>query len=251
MKFIIKSITVILILIFGYILGNIGLENITTKLIKQYGDTNFVTLIGVISSIITVILFFTYIIGKVFLIKQMEMTLFESIDVSYIDEEKHYKITEIIDLGELTNEKIYITPSQPLRYLKIYDFDINKLKKGKLIANLGPIMNGHTIQLNSYITGGMPNFVVEYQRFDFVLGNLDLVENGKSGVLGENLRINHTFRSFIYYMNQFHNLSPWSRKAYQTQKRSTSPKVELVSYHTKLTTGGRLPYDHYTTRKPI
>lgn len=200
MKFLIKSITVISIFIFGYILGDIGLESIITKLIEQFEDTNFVTLMGVISSIITVILFFTYIIGKVFLIKQMEMTIFESLDVSYNTEEKNYKITEVLELGELTNETIYITPSQPLRYLKIYNFDINKFSKGKLIANIGPVNNGHTIQINTYLTEGIPNFVIEYQRFDFVLGKLDLVENGKNGVLSENLRNKHTLRSFFYYL---------------------------------------------------
>lgn len=179
---------------------NIGLESIITKLIEQFEDTNFVTLMGVISSIITVILFFTYIIGKVFLIKQMEMTIFESLDVSYNTEEKNYKITEVLELGELTNETIYITPSQPLRYLKIYNFDINKFSKGKLIANIGPVNNGHTIQINTYLTEGIPNFVIEYQRFDFVLGKLDLVENGKNGVLSENLRNKHTLRSFFYYL---------------------------------------------------
>ncbi len=93
-----------------------------------------------------------------------------------------------------------ITPSQPLRHLKVYNFDTNKFKKGKLISTIGPIKNGHTIQINTYLTEGIPNFVIEYQRFDFLIGKLDLVENGKSGVISENLRIRHTIKSFIYYL---------------------------------------------------
>ncbi|WP_042224133.1 hypothetical protein [Oceanobacillus manasiensis] len=108
MKVFINSIIIVIIFLLGYILGNKGVENIVSTLIRQYSNTSFVTLVGNIASIITVLLFFTYIIGKVFLIKQMEKTLFESLDVTYIDKENHYKITEVINLGELTNEKVYI-----------------------------------------------------------------------------------------------------------------------------------------------
>ncbi|MEJ9255706.1 hypothetical protein [Bacillus wiedmannii] len=200
MRFLSKSISIVLIFILGYFLGYIGLNNVTIKLIEQIEKISFITLIGVISSIITVILFIAYIAGRIFLIRQMEMTLLESLDISSKSTDKQYNLIEEFDIGDNTVEEIFITSSQPLRYIKIYNYDVEKMDKGELVKEIGPIRHGHSIKINTYLTCGIPNFVLEYQRFDFVIGRLELSENGKSGILTENLLINHTFRSYIYYI---------------------------------------------------
>ncbi|PGW18770.1 hypothetical protein COD90_07235 [Bacillus cereus] len=200
MRFLSKSISIVLIFILGYFFGYIGLNNVMLKLIEQIEKISFITLIGVISSIITVILFIAYIAGRIFLIRQMEMTLLESLDISSKSTDKQYNLIEELEIGDNTVEEIFITSSQPLRYIKIYNYDVEKMDKGELIKEIGPIRHGHSIKINTYLTCGIPNFVLEYQRFDFVIGRLELSENGKSGILTENLLINHTFRSYIYYI---------------------------------------------------
>lgn len=206
MKSSLKAIGFLLIFIFGYILGKIGLDNLIDSLKEDLLKLDSLSLIGLISSLITVILFISYIVGKVFLIKQMEVTLFEKFDLQYHQETESniqndkYEIVESINIGEYNNEIIYITPSKPIRYFNIYEFDVNKLAKGKLIETIGPITNGHTIQINTYFNCGMPSFTIEFQRFDFVKGTLDLVENGKTGIVSQNLKINHTFKSYLYYL---------------------------------------------------
>lgn len=66
MRFLSKSISIVLIFILGYFFGYIGLNNVMLKLIEQIEKISFITLIGVISSIITVILFIAYIAGRIF-----------------------------------------------------------------------------------------------------------------------------------------------------------------------------------------
>ncbi|MFK4308444.1 hypothetical protein ABH957_003120 [Bacillus sp. RC242] len=195
-----KSISIVLIFILGYLLGHLGLNNVILKLIEQIEKMNFITLIGVISSIVTLILFIAYIAGRIFLIRKMEMTLLESLDISYSSTDKQYNLIEELQVGDNTVEGIFITPSQPLRYIKIYKFDVGKMEKGELVKEIGPIRNGHSIKINTYLTCGIPKFVLEYQRFDFVIGKLELADNGKNSILTENLLINHTFSSYIYYL---------------------------------------------------
>lgn len=206
LKGILRSVGILLIFIFGYLLGKIGLDNLIDSMIEKLSKLDYLTLIGLISSLITVALFISYIVGKIFLIKQMELTLFEKFDLKYHLETEsdiqygNYEIVESLNIGEYNNEAIYITPSQPLRYLSIYEFDAVKLKKGELIETIGPIANGHTVQLNTYLNCGMPSFTIEFQRFDFVKGTLDLAENGKTGVVSQNLVLNHTIKSYLYYL---------------------------------------------------
>ena len=206
MKIILRSVGIFLIFIFGYILGKIGLDYLIDSMIEELSKLDYTSLIGLISSLITVVLFISYIVGKIFLIKQMEVTLFEKFDLKYHQETEsdiyngNYEIVERLNIGEYNNEVIYITPSQPLRYLNIYEFDTVKLKKEELIETIGPIANGHTVQINTYLNCGMPSFTIEFQRFDFVKGALDLSENGKTGVVSQNLVLNHTIKSYLYYL---------------------------------------------------
>lgn len=206
MKSPLRAVWIFLIFIFGYILGKIGFDNLIDRMKEDLSKLDYLSLIGLISSLITVALFIAYIVGKILLIKQMEVTLFERFDLHYLQETESniqnvkYDIVESFNIGDYNNEVIYITPSKPIRYLNIYEFDANKLTKGQLIKTIGPIANGHTIQINTYLNCGMPNFTIEFQRFDFVKGTLDLVENGKTGVISQNLKINHTFKSYLYYL---------------------------------------------------
>lgn len=185
MRILLEFAKILIIFIVGFILG---------KIEKRFID------IGMISSIITLVLFIFFIFSKAILINQTKMTLTETIDVSYNKSKKNYKIIENVNVSEINDEKIYITPTKPLRYLKIYEFGVNKFKKGKVVYEKGFIRNGHTICLNTHLNEGIPSYVVEYQRFDFVLVEFTLAENGKNGLLEDNLSIKHTFKSFIYYL---------------------------------------------------
>jgi len=206
LKRILRFVGIFLSFIFGYILGEAELGNFIDYMIEDFSELDYMSLIGLISSLITVVLFIFYIVGKLFLIKQMKVTLFEKFDLAYYQDTKNdiqkgnYEIVERLDIGESNNEVIYITPSQPLRYLNIYKFDPNEFKKGELVNTIGPVANGHTIQINTYLNCGMPSFSIEFQRFDFVKGILFLAENGKTGILSQNLVLKYTFKSYLYYL---------------------------------------------------
>ncbi|HCX51013.1 MAG TPA: hypothetical protein DG757_18730 [Bacillus sp. (in: Bacteria)] len=83
-------------------------------------------MVELISSLIIVVLFISYIVRKIFLIKQMEITLFEKFDLKYCLETEsdiqygNYEIVESLNIGEYNNEAI-----------EVLDLSVNKGNKEK------------------------------------------------------------------------------------------------------------------------
>lgn len=195
-----KTITVILIFLIGYVFGVLGLEHLILRFIDGFRDFNVIEIIGFASSIVTLILFGTYILGRYLMIKRMEITLLETIEVSRDGEPKGFNVVEEFELGENTSESIYLTSTEPIRYIKFYSYDFQRNKNGGLLQQYGLLKNGQAIKINTYLTCGIPNYVIEYQRFDYVKGRLALGENGKNGSVAESLEIKHTFKSIVYFL---------------------------------------------------
>lgn len=161
-----------------------------------------ITIIGMLSSIATLILFLVYLIGKYFSIKKQEVLLSETINVCY-GSDATVKVRGSIDIGEDTSEEIYISSSEPLRYVRLCLYDVEKDldKQNKSFEKeYSNLKNGQVLQVNTYLACGAPVYYVEYQRFDYVIGRFVLAENGKNGDLMEQLHIKHTRRSILYYL---------------------------------------------------
>lgn len=200
MKTIGKISTIILIFLIGYVLGVLGIENLVMRFVNGLQDLNVIEIIGFASSIVTLILFGTYILGRYLMIKRMEITLLETIEVSHNEELSGFNVVEEFELGENTSEAIYLTSTEPIRDIKFYRYDYQRDKNSELLQQYGPLKNGQAIKINTYLTCGIPNYVIEYQRFDYVKGRLALGENGKNGKVAESLEIKHTFRSIVYFL---------------------------------------------------
>lgn len=201
MKKIKKVLPYIIIFFCGYILGKLDKYRIFLNIKGGFEQLDTVGKIGFVSSLITVMLFIFFIVSKLIIINTMKETIYEEAEVLYLDKKEGLKIIEEYDLGDDNSEKVYIYSSKFLRSIKIYEYDICKLKKkGKPIKIYNNLRSGLAIQINTYLPCGMPKYVVEYIREDYMKGTLALGENGRSGVLSELINIKHTFKSFIYYI---------------------------------------------------
>lgn len=203
-KILIRSIAILSIFIVGYICGDIGKDTILSFFILNLSNLRIIETIGFISSIVTLVLFMTYIIGRCFMINQMKVTILETFNLFYDDEETNFNVVEQYDIGENNTEKIYLQSSETLRWIKIYEYEYdansNKFNKGRIVVNHELLRSGFAIKLNTYLPCGMPSYIVEYQRYDFIIGKLELAENGKNGILEEQVSIKHTIKSILYYL---------------------------------------------------
>lgn len=204
MKILIKNIVILLIFILGYICGNIGKDTILSSFILTLSKLEIIEIIGLASSIISLVLFIIYIIGRCFMINEMKVTISETFDLFYNDEERDFKVVEEYDIGDNNTEKIYLKSSETLRWIKVYESEYNeknnKFNKGRLLLNHNLLKRGFAVKLNTYLPCGIPSYIIEYQRYDFIIGELVLAENGKNGILEEQVSIKHTIKSILYYL---------------------------------------------------
>lgn len=204
MKSTLKCIFIFFVFISGYICGKIGIDTMLNALMLSLSNLDLIQIIGFSSSIITLILFIAYIFGKYLIIKQMTKTIFESVDASYNNESNNLKIVEEYNIGENNSEQIYLYSSDTLNWIKIYEYDYydkkDRFSKGKLLMTHDHLRNGFAIKINTYLPCGIPRYIVQYQRYDFIIGEFHLNENGKNGIIDEGISINHTAKSILYYL---------------------------------------------------
>ena len=81
-----------------------------------------------------------------------------------------------------------------------YNEKTNRLEKVNKIYNSERIYNDHALRIDTTITCGIPNYILEFERCDYMNGELILQENGKNGIEEELLIFKHTFRSILYYL---------------------------------------------------
>lgn len=114
------------------------------------------------------------------------------------------KIVEEYNIGDVNSEKIIISSEMPLNWIKIYNCEFdekkNTLKKGKLIANHGLLKTRHAISINTYLSCGIPSYLIEFQRYDYLKGRFYIAENGKNDILDEQVTMSHTLASYLYYV---------------------------------------------------
>lgn len=158
------------------------------------------TIISTLASVASLILFVIYFIGRFCNVFQIKNEIYEKLDR---ETKEDFKIVDEFDIGEYTSEKVYLTATHTLRNVKIYECSFSqerkKVKKGKLYMKCGSLRNGFTFQFNTYLSECIPTFMLEYQSNDFTKGKLLFAENGKNGIIEEQIYKTHTFRSILFY----------------------------------------------------
>ena len=143
-------------------------------------------MLGDIASIATLILFVIYFIGRVISIIIERNIKFESIDI-------------------YCSEKDIITPqTKSYNWIAIYkckyDEKKNQLVKTKQLYKTNRIYNDTSFRVDTIISCAIPQYVLEFERSDYMKGKLYLQHNGKNGIEEEMLEFKHTLRSIIYYL---------------------------------------------------
>lgn len=76
----------------------------------------------------------------------------------------------------------------------------SKLEKVKELHRFNKILNNTSIKIETILTCGIPQYILEFERTDFIKGTLVLQSNGKNAVEEELLEFHHTWKSIIYYL---------------------------------------------------
>lgn len=163
-------------------------------------------MLGNIASIATLILFVIYFIGRIISLIIEKKVIYEKIDI-YIKEEDIPKDLKISDeyRCEHEGEILIITPyEKSYNWLAIYECKYNEknnnLKKVKELKKFEKIMNNTSIRIDTVLTCGIPLYIIEFERSDFIKGTLIMQSNGKNGIQDEMLTFHHTWKSVIYYL---------------------------------------------------
>lgn len=198
MKFIYNGIFALALFLLGYFFGKFDVKIMVNKIIEKY---EIMDVTSFISSLVTLLLFLAYIFGRILLIKKMEITIEETVNVLRDPENQEFNVVDTYNLGDLNSETIFLYSTEPLRWVKFYEYDFNNEKnfKGKLVKEHKILKNGEVLQINTYLNDGIPNYLVEYERFDYIKGEIILAENGKNGNSAQPDK-KHNFKSYLYYL---------------------------------------------------
>ncbi len=75
---------------------------------------------------------------------------------------------------------------------------VSRLRKE--LEKFEKIINNTSIRVDTTITCGIPLYMIEFERADYIRGTLILQSNGKNGVQEEMIKLKHTWKSIIYYI---------------------------------------------------
>ena len=160
-----------------------------------------------LASFATLVLFVIYFIGRVITIMIEKNIKYENIErfFSEADIPSELKIIDEFKCDENSNDIIIIMPTtKSYNWVKIYECNYNeknnRLVKTKKIYNSERIYNDHALRIDTIITCGIPNYILEFERCDYMKGELILQENGKNGIEEELLVFKHTLKSILYYL---------------------------------------------------
>ena len=163
-------------------------------------------MLGNIASIATLILFVIYFIGRIISLIIEKKVIYENIDI-YANADEMPKDIKIVDeyRCKYYNEILIITPyEKSYNWLAIYECEYNKktnkLEKVKELEKFEKIINNTSIRVDATITCGIPLYMIEFERADYIRGTLILQSNGKNGVQEEMIKLKHTWKSIIYYI---------------------------------------------------
>lgn len=197
-----KIYSFIIIFIIGFIIGEVDSSTIINKIGYEVLQLNIVSIIGLISSITTLLVFLMYLIGKIYAIKKAEMFLTESFFVRHHKDRSDLNIIKEINLDKniKENETVYLVPNEPIRNISFYTYDWENNKEGTLIESLGSLKTGEALCIYTYLPCGIPNYIIKYERFDYVEGKLILSEDGRGLTNFRTPEIKHTLKSYFYHM---------------------------------------------------
>jgi len=162
-------------------------------------------IIANISSIATIILFIFYFVGRIIIILKEIKLVCEKIELFITNDDEifnKYKIVDDISLDDDCIEYMIITPcDKSYNWIKVFKYDDTELKKKTCKYYRKDILNkGHSIKINANIAETIPKYLVQFERSDYIVGEMIIAHNGKNGIQEEMIKCNHTIKSILYYI---------------------------------------------------
>ncbi len=161
-------------------------------------------MIGDLSAIATLILFIFYFLGRIWSLRINKKFLYEKIELDglandeYKNQKRFYKING--------DEVLKIVSAQYLNWIKIYSvsYSLKKQKfhkKTELIQTISDININEPIYISVIIPEGIPNIMIKYQRFDYIIGEFLVKFDGRGiGYSGKDYKFKNTLNTYIYYL---------------------------------------------------
>lgn len=143
--------------------------------------------IGDISSVITLISFILYLIGRLWIVIKNRKIRYEYFKVNNYD----------------GSEAFCVTSNEPINWYKIYEIEYDEnmnIKKnlGKLKCKQKNIRQGDLIKID--LPCGMACEIFIFERFDYMRGKILLQNPGKDGVIMTYGDMKHTLKSILFYL---------------------------------------------------
>lgn len=156
--------------------------------------------IGDLSSVATLILFAMYFIGRFWNVQVSKKNLYEKIEIVSTDEAGINKIHHING-----NEILKITSECYLNWIKIYALDY---KNGKTIKSVKRVLKtvydinrNEPVFLGLNVPEGIPNTMIRYERYDYIVGEFIVYYDGKgNGYSSRDYKFRTPIKAYLYYM---------------------------------------------------
>lgn len=162
-------------------------------------------LLGDCASVLTIVLFVFYIIGRIIRICIEGKYIHEKIIWCRSDEpdiDRKYIIKENICLDPKSKFGFVIMPkNSAIKNIKIYEFNNEENKKGKCIVDEDVFLNeGYGIFVQTDNPELLVNYYMEFKRTDGMTCKFKIRSNTKNGVNEELIECHHNISSVLYYL---------------------------------------------------
>lgn len=158
-------------------------------------------LISAIASIATLILFIFYFIGRIWTLSKEQQFATERFRVTPTKESVEHN--DDFDFGGAAT--IEVVSLMAYKYFAVtpveYDIDTNNVKKVGVPITKYNIQANRPLYIVIDIPEIIPQYIVEFQRYDGIKGSFYILESGRTGEIvawGYNLK--HTASSISYYL---------------------------------------------------
>lgn len=161
-------------------------------------------MLGIISSIATLLLFIIYFVGRTITIYKTRSIFEDGLKVGPHPLPTHdCDIVESITLNNNPYNTCLLTSKQGIYSITIYSIqrDDAFIESDREKVFDRPFLNcGQSIEISLTFPELLHDFILEYYTPDFKKVTIPLWQNLKNGCISESVSISHTFKSVCYYL---------------------------------------------------
>lgn len=161
-------------------------------------------IISAISSIVTLVLFVFYFVGRAWNINLKMKEKLEKFDIEYIADAEIDEKENEYNLGG--NEQLKIVSDNPINWIKVYNVEYNGETNSfewsdKELCQHSYLHACEAIYFNIAIPEGIPDIGIKFERSDYIQGSFIVGYDGRFGGMHPvDYMLKNTVKSILYYM---------------------------------------------------